>query len=45
MFYSAVNSITPQIVLNLGFENTAWEVSKRQLFYGVPALLASIPIM
>jgi hypothetical protein len=45
MFYSAVNSVTPQLVLNLGFESTSWEISKRQLYYNIPALLASIPIM
>jgi hypothetical protein len=25
LFYSAVKSVTPQIVLNLGFENIAWK--------------------
>ncbi|RFU31073.1 hypothetical protein B7463_g5235, partial [Scytalidium lignicola] len=45
MFYSAVNSVTPQVVLNLGFESTSWEISKRQLYYNVPALLASLPII
>jgi len=45
MFYSAVNSVTPQVVLNLGFESSSWDISKRQLYYNVPALLASIPII
>jgi MFS family permease len=44
LFYSAVNSITPQIVLNLGWENNAWDISIRQLSYQLPALFFSIPI-
>ena len=45
LFYSAVNSITPQIVLNLGFENNAWDISIRQLSYQLLTLFVSIPIM
>ena len=45
IFYSAVNSITPQIVLRLGFENNAWDISIRQLAYQVTCLFISIPIM
>ncbi|CAI4212017.1 unnamed protein product [Parascedosporium putredinis] len=33
IFYSAVNSFVPQIVLNLGFEHTAWDISVRQLYF------------
>ena len=33
IFYSAVNSIVPQVVLNLGFENTSWRISVRQLSF------------
>lgn len=44
MFYSAVNSVVPQIVLNLGFSTNSWAISKRQLLYSVPSLVASIPI-
>lgn len=44
LFYSAVNSVTPQIVLNLGFENNSWSISIRQLAYSVTTLVASIPI-
>lgn len=29
IFYSAVNSVTPQIVLNLGFETSSWKISIR----------------
>lgn len=45
LFYSAVNSITPQIVLNLGFEDNAWDISIRQLSYQLVTLFVSIPIM
>lgn len=44
IFYSAVNSVTPLIVLNLGFESSAWKISIRQLSYTLPTLFASIPI-
>lgn len=44
IFYSAVNSVVPQIVLNLGFENNAWQISIRQLSYQLLTLLTSIPI-
>ena len=44
LFYSAVNSVTPQIVLNLGWETNAWRISVRQLSYQLPTLFVSIPI-
>ncbi|KAK4935167.1 hypothetical protein LTR10_023730 [Elasticomyces elasticus] len=44
LFYSAVNSVTPQIVLNLGFQTNAWKISIRQLSYNLVTLFASIPI-
>ncbi|KAK5123387.1 hypothetical protein LTR85_002819 [Meristemomyces frigidus] len=44
IFYSAVNSVTPQIVFNLGFEKNSWKISIRQLAYSVTSLVASIPI-
>ncbi|KAL2432918.1 hypothetical protein ABEF95_015775 [Exophiala dermatitidis] len=44
LFYSAVNSVTPQIVLNLGFETNAWDISIRQLSYNLVTLFASIPL-
>lgn len=44
LFYSAVNSVTPQIVLNLGFEDNSWSISIRQLAYSVTTLVVSIPI-
>ncbi|KAI1102553.1 MFS general substrate transporter [Jackrogersella minutella] len=44
IFYSAVNSVVPQISLNLGFETDAWGIAVRQLSYQLPVLFASIPI-
>lgn len=44
LFYSAVNSVTPQVVLNLGWESSAWDISVRQLSYQLPTLFVSIPI-
>lgn len=36
--------MTPQIVLNLGFNTNAWGISLRQLSYSITSLVASIPI-
>lgn len=44
IFYSAVNSVVPQIVLNLGFQTDSWQISIRQLSYAVVTLFVSIPI-
>ncbi|RWA06161.1 hypothetical protein EKO27_g8947 [Xylaria grammica] len=44
IFYSAVNSVVPQIILQLGFETDAWQISVRQLSYQLPVLFTSIPI-
>lgn len=44
IFYSAVNSVVPQIVLNLGFETNSWQISIRQLSYAVVTMFVSIPI-
>ncbi|KAJ7243382.1 major facilitator superfamily domain-containing protein [Mycena haematopus] len=44
IFYSAVNSIVPQIVLNLGFETNAWRISVRQLSYNILIIVTSIPV-
>ncbi|KAK7931103.1 hypothetical protein PG985_001815 [Apiospora marii] len=45
IFYSAVNSVVPQIVLNLGFADDAWRISVRQLSYQLVTLVASVPIV
>lgn len=44
IFYSAVNSVVPQIVLNLGFETDSWDIAVRQQSYGMLSLAASIPV-
>ncbi|KAJ7043033.1 MFS general substrate transporter [Mycena alexandri] len=44
VFYSAVNSVVPQIVLNLGFETNAWRISVRQLSYNILIIVTSIPV-
>lgn len=44
IFYSAVNSIVPQIVLNLGFENTSWQISVRQLSFQCVIFFAPLVI-
>ncbi|KAJ7611614.1 MFS general substrate transporter [Roridomyces roridus] len=44
VFYSAVNSVVPQIVLNLGFETNAWRISVRQLSYNLLIIVSSIPV-
>ncbi|RKU46376.1 hypothetical protein DL546_003734 [Coniochaeta pulveracea] len=42
IFYSAVNSVVPQIVLNLGFADDSWEISIRQLTYQGVILMAPL---
>ncbi|KAI1294008.1 major facilitator superfamily domain-containing protein [Xylaria venustula] len=44
IFYSAVNSVVPQIILELGFEKNSWRIAVRQLSYALPALFTSIPV-
>ena len=42
IFYSAVNAVVPQIVLNLGFESDSWRISVRQTSYSIPTIVASV---
>jgi hypothetical protein len=44
IFYSAVNSIVPQIVLNLGFADNSWAISVRQLSFQGVIFLAPLAI-
>ncbi|KAH6661737.1 major facilitator superfamily domain-containing protein [Halenospora varia] len=44
IFFSAVNSVTTQIVLNLGFETSAWKISIRQLSFNLVNIFACLPI-
>ncbi|KAH7126497.1 major facilitator superfamily domain-containing protein [Dactylonectria estremocensis] len=45
VFYSAVNSIVPQIILQLGFETDPWRISVRILGFTLVNLGLSVPIM
>ena len=42
IFYSAVNSYVPQIVLQLGFENNSWDISVRQLSFQCTILVCPL---
>jgi hypothetical protein len=43
--FSTVNSVTPQIVLNMSSESSAWRISVRQLIsYNVVSLVTVFPI-
>lgn len=44
IFFSAVNSVTPQTVLNMGFGSSAWKISVRQLSYNIVSLAGVLPI-
>ncbi|KAF2452872.1 major facilitator superfamily domain-containing protein [Lineolata rhizophorae] len=44
IFYSAVNAITPQIVLQMGWETDAFLISVRQLSYSLVALFTPLPV-
>jgi len=45
IFYSAVNSIQPQMSLNLGWEDNSWRVSIRQLAFNCSTIFAVFPIV
>ncbi|KAH8723565.1 major facilitator superfamily domain-containing protein [Phaeosphaeriaceae sp. PMI808] len=42
IYYSAVNAITPQIILNLGFESNSWDIAIRQLSYKIPSSCTAV---
>ncbi|KAL7619813.1 hypothetical protein AAE478_010358 [Parahypoxylon ruwenzoriense] len=42
VFYSAVNSVVPQIVLHLGFAPDSFRIAVRQLSFQVPLLATSV---
>lgn len=44
IFYSAINSITPQLVLNMGYETDSWRISVRQLTFSLTNLLFSVVV-
>ncbi|KAI0470785.1 MFS general substrate transporter [Xylariaceae sp. FL0804] len=44
IFYSAVNNVVPEIILELGFEADAWRNSIRRLTYNIPVLFLALPV-
>jgi hypothetical protein len=44
IYYSAVNAITPQIILNLGFEDNSWDIAVRQLSYKIPSTVTAVVV-
>ncbi len=44
IFYSVVNSVTTQIVLNLGFSDSSWKISIRQLSFNLVNIFGCFPI-
>ncbi|PVH97231.1 MFS general substrate transporter [Periconia macrospinosa] len=45
IFYSAINNITPQMHLYLGWASDSLKISIRQLAYQIPSIVASLPII
>ena len=45
VFYSAVNTITPALVLQMGFEPNSWRIAMRQLAFTFPSLFLCIPLL
>ena len=45
VFYSAVNTITPALVLQMGFESNSWRIAMRQLSFTFPSLFFSVPLL
>lgn len=44
IFYSAINSVTPQLILNIGLEDDAWKISIRQLSYKIASILTALVV-
>ncbi|KAF2845357.1 MFS general substrate transporter [Plenodomus tracheiphilus IPT5] len=44
IYYSAINSVTPQVILNVGFEDDAWQIAIRQLSYKIASIFTSIVV-
>ncbi len=42
VFYSAVNSVVPQIVLHLGFAPDSFSIAVRQLSFQLPLMATSV---
>ncbi|KAH9882713.1 hypothetical protein J1614_000078 [Plenodomus biglobosus] len=44
IYYSAINSVTPQLILNIGLEDNAWKISIRQLSYKIASIFTSLAV-
>ncbi|KAK1912184.1 hypothetical protein P3342_009783 [Pyrenophora teres f. teres] len=44
IYYSAINSVTPQLILNVGFESRAWNIAIRQLSFKIASIFTSLAV-
>ncbi|KAI8943356.1 hypothetical protein NX059_001373 [Plenodomus lindquistii] len=44
IYYSAINSVIPQLILNIGLEDDAWTIAIRQLSYKIASIITSIVV-
>ncbi|KAI4914540.1 hypothetical protein J4E85_010606 [Alternaria conjuncta] len=44
IYYSAINAVTPQLILNVGFEDNAWDIAIRQLSYKIASIFTSLAV-
>ncbi|KAF1828734.1 MFS general substrate transporter [Decorospora gaudefroyi] len=44
IYYSAINSVTPQVILNVGFETNPWDIAIRQLAYKIASIFTSVGV-
>ncbi|RYN20008.1 hypothetical protein AA0115_g10411 [Alternaria tenuissima] len=44
IYYSAINAVTPQLILNVGFEDNSWDIAIRQLSYKIMSIITSLGV-
>ncbi|KAG9195027.1 hypothetical protein G6011_00147 [Alternaria panax] len=44
IYYSAINAVTPQLILNVGFEDNSWDIAIRQLSYKIASIFTSLAV-
>ena len=44
IYYSAINAVTPQLILNVGFEDNSWDIAIRQLSYKIASIITSLGV-
>ncbi|KAI4908742.1 hypothetical protein J4E90_008477 [Alternaria incomplexa] len=44
IYYSAINAVTPQLILNVGFQDNAWDIAIRQLSYKIASIFTSLAV-